>query len=157
MNVNATKRCINLIHRFIKYQDEHVSGLTETARNVRRRKNKVTMKFNLVNFVLETTSILLLLAVKTNVIRILYLLVRYKYLQGQGFPKIVFGDSFPLFWYSTTDHITPAFKIFLLLTCSYISLSIFTLNTNFRVSENRIVLTCQSFLTLGDHKSQVLS
>ena len=55
--------------------------MTETARNVRRRKNKVTMKFNLVNFVLETISILLLLAVKTNVIRILYLLVRYKYLQ----------------------------------------------------------------------------
>ena len=38
----------------------------------------VTMKFNLVNFVLETTSILLLLAVKSDVIRILYLLVRYK-------------------------------------------------------------------------------
>ena len=40
----------------------------------------VTMKFNLVNFVLETTSILLLLAVKSDVIRILYLLVRYIYL-----------------------------------------------------------------------------
>ena len=36
------------------------------------------MKFNLVNFVLETTSILLLLAVKSDVIRILYLLVRYE-------------------------------------------------------------------------------
>ena len=55
-----------------------MSGLTETARNVRRRKNMVTMKFNLVNFVLETTSILLLLAVKSDVIRILYLLVRYE-------------------------------------------------------------------------------
>ena len=52
--------------------------MTETARNVRRRKNMVTMKFNLVNFVLETTSILLLLAVKSDVIRILYLLVRYE-------------------------------------------------------------------------------
>ena len=55
-----------------------MSGLTEAARNVRRRKNMVTMKFNLVNFVLETTSILLLLAVKSDVIRILYLLVRYE-------------------------------------------------------------------------------
>ena len=52
--------------------------MTETARNVRRRKNMVTMKFNLVNFVLETISILLLLAVKSDVIRILYLLVRYE-------------------------------------------------------------------------------
>ena len=52
--------------------------MTETARNVRRRKNMVTMKFNLVNFVLETSSILLLLAVKSDVIRILYLLVRYE-------------------------------------------------------------------------------
>ena len=52
-----------------------MSGLTEAARKVRRKKNMVGMKFNLVNFVLETISILLLLAVKSDVIRILYLLV----------------------------------------------------------------------------------
>ena len=63
-----------------------MSGLTEAARKVRRKKNMVGMKFNLVNFVLETISILLLLAVKSDVIRILYLLVRYivKLRQGSG-------------------------------------------------------------------------
>ena len=60
--------------------------MTEAARKVRRKKNMVGMKFNLVNFVLETISILLLLAVKSDVIRILYLLVRYivKLRQGSG-------------------------------------------------------------------------
>ena len=63
-----------------------MSGLTEAARKVRRKKNMVGMKFNLVNFVLETISILLLLVVKSDVIRILYLLVRYivKLRQGSG-------------------------------------------------------------------------
>ena len=65
--------------------------MTETARNVRRRKNMVTMKFNLVNFVLETISILLLLAVKSDVIRILYLLVRYEEFWFCGVWVLCFG------------------------------------------------------------------
>ena len=67
-------------HRFIKYQDDNVSGLTEAARKVRRTKNLVSMKFNLLNFLMETLSVLLLLAIKSYFIRILYLLVRYIYL-----------------------------------------------------------------------------
>ena len=81
-----------------------MSGLTEAARKVRRKKNMVGMKFNLVNFVLETISILLLLAVKSDVIRILYLLVRYivKLRQGSGkdrqgmAPKAIFLKALKL-------------------------------------------------------------
>ena len=57
-----------------------MSGLTEAARKVRRTKNLVSMKFNLLNFLMETLSVLLLLAIKSYFIRILYLLVRYIYL-----------------------------------------------------------------------------
>ena len=67
-------------HRFIKYQDDNVSGLTEAARKMRRTKNLVSMKFNLLNFLMETLSVLLLLAIKSYFIRILYLLVRYIYI-----------------------------------------------------------------------------
>ena len=57
-----------------------MSGLTEAARKMRRTKNLVSMKFNLLNFLMETLSVLLLLAIKSYFIRILYLLVRYIYL-----------------------------------------------------------------------------
>ena len=67
-------------HRFIKYQDDNVSGLTEAARKMRRTKNLVSMKFNLLNFLMETLSVLLLLAIRSYFIRILYLLVRYIYI-----------------------------------------------------------------------------
>ena len=56
-----------------------MSGLTEAARKMRRTKNLVSMKFNLLNFLMETLSVLLLLAIKSYFIRILYLLVRYIY------------------------------------------------------------------------------
>ena len=75
-----TSLSYTFFHRFIKYQDDNVSGLTEAARKVRRTKNLVSMKFNLLNFLMETLSVLLLLAIKSYFIRILYLLVRYIYL-----------------------------------------------------------------------------
>ena len=54
----------HLYFRFIKQQDDNVSGLSEEARKRRKGKNAVTMKFNLLNYILDTVSMVLLLNVK---------------------------------------------------------------------------------------------
>ena len=60
--------------RFQKQQNQSVSGLSEAARNKRKHRNVVAMKFNLINYILETVSMILMLIFKEEVIILLYLL-----------------------------------------------------------------------------------
>ena len=62
------------ILRFQKQQNQSVSGLSEAARNKRKHRNVVAMKFNLINYILETVSMILMLIFKEEVIILLYLL-----------------------------------------------------------------------------------
>ena len=63
--------------RFIKHQDDKVPGLSEAGKTKRRHRNFVTMKFNLLSFLLEAASVILVALSKTFFIRLLYLLVNY--------------------------------------------------------------------------------
>ena len=48
--------------------------MSEAARNKRKHRNVVAMKFNLINYILETVSMILMLVFKEEVIILLYLL-----------------------------------------------------------------------------------
>ena len=54
-----------------------MSGLSEAARTKRKRRNLVTMKFNLLSFVLEAASVILVALFRLHLVRLLYLLVNY--------------------------------------------------------------------------------
>ena len=49
-----------LSSRFLKHQNENAKGLSEVQKKSRRRRNLVTMKFNFINYLLETLSVGLL-------------------------------------------------------------------------------------------------
>ena len=61
------------IFKYRKSLDSHVSGLTERARNLRKIRNLVNFKFNMFAWILDTASILLVIA--SSEFQILYLLV----------------------------------------------------------------------------------
>ena len=64
------------IYRFRRNQDNKVSGLSTTARNQRKNRNLVTMKFNMFNWILETlSSFLVLILPSYRYFTILYILV----------------------------------------------------------------------------------
>ena len=81
LQVSLNTLLSNIFHfsllRFIKHQDDKVSGLSEAAKIKRRHRNFVTMKFNLLSFVLEAASVILVALSRTFFIRLLYLLVNY--------------------------------------------------------------------------------
>ena len=54
------------LSRFTKLQNQNVVGLSEAAQARRRQRNVVAMKFNLLNYLLETGSLLLLLFVEAD-------------------------------------------------------------------------------------------
>ena len=56
-------------------QNKNTVGLSEAARAKRKRRNVVTMKFNLLNYLLETLSMVLTLAVRSYLVGLLQLLV----------------------------------------------------------------------------------
>ena len=53
----------NLFVRFTHEQNKNIVGLSENARSKRKQRNVVTMKFNMINYLLETLSLILLLTV----------------------------------------------------------------------------------------------
>ena len=53
----------SLFVRFTHEQNKNIVGLSETARSKRKQRNVVTMKFNMINYLLETLSLILLLTV----------------------------------------------------------------------------------------------
>ena len=64
-------------YRFTKHQNDNVPGLSEAARTKRRNKNFVTMKFNLINFLMDTISSMLLPVFNSFFIRLFYFIVSY--------------------------------------------------------------------------------
>ena len=66
---------ILLWNRFRKNQDKRAPGLSITARKTRRTRNLVSMKFNIMNWLLETVSTVLVLIGENRFFTILYLLV----------------------------------------------------------------------------------
>ena len=53
----------SLFDRFTHEQNKNIVGLSENARSKRKQRNVVTMKFNMINYLLETLSLILLLTV----------------------------------------------------------------------------------------------
>ena len=53
----------NLFARFTHELNRNIVGLSENARSKRKQRNMVTMKFNMINYLLETLSLILLLTV----------------------------------------------------------------------------------------------
>ena len=66
---------IYIYSRFRNKQDENVSGISSSAKVLRKRRNLVTMRFNLINWVLETTSLILVVIEDNMLLNTLYLLV----------------------------------------------------------------------------------
>ena len=64
-------------NRFRKKQDEYVAGISRSARVLRKRKNLVSTRCNLMNWLLETLSLILLIvgAGERIFLNLLYLLV----------------------------------------------------------------------------------
>ena len=63
------------IFRFRDLNDSKLAGLSVKSRISRKKRNLVTIKFNLFNWVLETFSILIVLVEFSNFVTILYLLI----------------------------------------------------------------------------------
>ena len=89
-------------------QDENVTGISKSARVFRKRRNLVSMQFNLMNWLMETVSLILVTIGENIFLKILYVL-----LNSCGTPLVVllnlllfylipynlykFGQSFGLF------------------------------------------------------------
>ena len=61
--------------RITKRQNKKVVGLSEAAKARRKHRNLVTMKFNLMNYLLESGTMLLFGLVRNEYISILYFVV----------------------------------------------------------------------------------
>ena len=75
---NESKRIliINLFsNRFTNRQTENVPGLSSSARVLRKRRNLVSMRFNMINWLLETVSLILYLNKNDVFLTVLYILV----------------------------------------------------------------------------------
>ena len=59
----------------MKKQNENVKGLSEVQKNRRKCRNLVTMKFNFINYLLETLSVGLLFISKNPGIYFVYFVV----------------------------------------------------------------------------------
>ena len=66
-----------------------MSGLSTTARVLRRRKNLVSMRFNMINWLLETVSLLLVIKKDDMFLTILYFL-----LNSCGTPLVIWFKFF---------------------------------------------------------------
>ena len=63
------------IFRFTLLQNKNTVGLSEAARAKRKHRNEVTMKFNLLNYLLETLSMVLTLAVSGYLVGLLQIIL----------------------------------------------------------------------------------
>ena len=61
--------------RFRNKQDENVTGISRKAKVLRKRRNLVSVQFNLINWLLETISLIPVMFVENVFLSILYLLV----------------------------------------------------------------------------------
>ena len=61
--------------RFVRKQNENIQGITESARARRRNKNLVNMKFNMINWALETVTTILVFIIPHEIVLLIYWLV----------------------------------------------------------------------------------
>ena len=71
--------------RFIKLQNKNVKGISDNARLKRKNRNLVTMKFNMINWALETLGTLFIIVLPTSSSFIIYML-----LSSCGTPVVYF-------------------------------------------------------------------
>ena len=96
INNSQTQNCrLIFIIRFRNKQDEKVIGLSSSARALRKRRNLVSVQFNFMNWLLETTSLsLLMIGDRWNVVlNLLYLLVN-----SCGTPLVILINCFFIFY-----------------------------------------------------------
>ena len=61
--------------RFRKLKDSKIEGVNNEAKIRRTRRNLVTMQFNMINWLLETVSLILVMIKTNQIFNILYVLV----------------------------------------------------------------------------------
>ena len=61
--------------RFRNRHDEKVTGISRSAKVLRKRRNLVSMRFNMINWLLETISTILVMFGDNIILTIIYLFV----------------------------------------------------------------------------------
>ena len=67
MNKPNSDSALSAFFRFRNRQDEKVNGISTSAKVLRKRRNLVSMRFNMMNWVLESVSLILVTIDKDNV------------------------------------------------------------------------------------------
>ena len=75
MQLFSSKLFLKKVLRFRKIQDKKINGLSSSAKIARKRRNLVSMQFNMINWLLETVSLILVMIKGNLMFTILYLLV----------------------------------------------------------------------------------
>ena len=78
------------MYRFRKVQDKNVTGLSSSAKILRKKRNLVTMRFNMINWLLDLVCLTLVLIGNNDLSTILYLLTT-----SCGTPLVTFLHSSP--------------------------------------------------------------
>ena len=73
------------LFRFIKQQNKNVKGISDNARLKRKNRNLVTMKFNMINWALESLGTLFIIVLPSSGFFIVYML-----LSSCGTPVVYF-------------------------------------------------------------------
>ena len=74
------------MYRFVRQQNKNVRGLSESARLKRKNRNLVTIKFNMINWALETLGTLSIVVLPTST----YFFLLYMLLCSCGTPVVYF-------------------------------------------------------------------
>ena len=63
------------LSRFRRNHNNKLKGISEDQRSKRRKRNLVTMKFNMINWMIETVSIIMIVIVPDDLVFTLYILL----------------------------------------------------------------------------------
>ena len=63
------------LSRFRRNHNNKMKGISEDQRSKRRKRNLVTMKFNMINWMIETVSIIMIVIVPDDLVFTLYILL----------------------------------------------------------------------------------
>ena len=104
---------IEMSCRFANNQTDNVAGLNQTAKNQRKNRNLVTMKYNVFNFILTTFSLLIFLIIRNDLAVMIYLVVvscgsPLVYLLGmeenRRKTKLIFRSKIEVFYKNKTNN-----------------------------------------------------
>ena len=80
---------INLFSKRFRNRQTNVSGISSSARVLRKRRNLVSMRFNMINWLLETVS--LILVIRNNNV---FLTILYHLANSCGTPLVILFQKF---------------------------------------------------------------